>query len=285
MKPNRQGIYGFVKNRDVQPLLKSEIRGLANIQDRLAGATVVAFDMEGFNQHPDGRYRSSEESGELGVAVLRPSSKPLRCFSSMYHFYNQNEIEAFTIRIQERRYGPVVGTMTDETKQTAGARLHKFLSSIPGELILVGFGMQREFKWISDEYPAIAALFTSWCDIQELVADSDKSMTAEPDKLLTQYPDFCALHHGLLAVGLDAIAANLARDRKRIWWVSFLTKEALDEFIAKVHGSLYEGVKLFVTPMAPPNKYLAAKRSNEMPWKQPRTVSRYDGDDLIAAFE
>ena len=377
MKPNRRGIYGFVKNRDVQPLLKSEIRGLANIQDRLAGATVVAFDMEGFNQHPDGRYRSSEESGELGVAVLRPSSKPLRFFSSMYHFYNQNEIEAFTIRIQERRYGPVVGTMTDETKQTAGARLHKFLSSIPGELILVGFGMQREFKWISDEYPAIAALFTSWCDIQELVADSYKSMTAEPDKLLTQYrepsldrvmkalkisgwrsrhqkhgaagdavkflavlsalfwgrvlhelpkpsicrlsrlphrkydeysgkrnaritawdgsklplqtpnglADFCALHHGLLAVGLDAIAANLARDRKRIWWVSFLTKEALDEFIAKVHGSLYEGVKLFVTPMAPPNKYLAAKRSNEMPWKQPRTVSRYDGDDLIAAFE
>ncbi|KAI4689388.1 uncharacterized protein J4E88_002740 [Alternaria novae-zelandiae] len=241
MKPNRQGIYGFVKNSDVQPLLKSELRGLASVKDRLAEATVVAFDIEGVHQ------RGSEAS-ELGVAVLRPSSKPLRFFSSMYHFYNQNEIEAFTIRIQERRYGPVVGTMTDETKETAGARLYKFLSSIQGELILVGFGMTREFKWISDEFPAIAALFTSWCDVQELVSDYYKSMTAEPDKLLIQY-------------------------------------HALDEFIAKVHGSLYEGVKLFVTPMAPPNKYLAAKRSNEMPWKQPRTVSRYDGDDLIAAFE
>ena len=86
-------------------------------------------------------------------------------------------------------------------------------------------------------------------------------------------------------MGLDAIAVNLAADRKRIWWVSFLAKEALDEFIAKVHGSLYKGVKLFVTPMAPPNKYLAAKMSNEAPWKLSRAVSRYDGDDLITAFE
>jgi len=54
MQPNRQGVYGFLKNTDVQPLLKSEIRGLANIQDRLTGATVVAFDMEGVNQHSDG---------------------------------------------------------------------------------------------------------------------------------------------------------------------------------------------------------------------------------------
>jgi len=180
MKPNRQGVYGFVKNRDVQPLLKSELRGLASIQDRLVEATVVAFDIEGVHQ------RGSEAS-ELGVAVLRPSSKPLRFSSSMYCFWNQNDIEAFTIRIRERRYGPFVGTLTDETRETAGARLYKFLSSIQGELILVGFGMEREFKWISDEFPAIAALFTSWCDVQELAGDVYKSMTAEPDKLLSQY--------------------------------------------------------------------------------------------------
>jgi len=105
----------------------------------------------------------------------------------MYHFYNQNEIEAFTIRIQERRYGPVVGTMTDETKETAGPRLYKFLSSIPGEIILVGFGMVKEFKWIDNDFPSIAGLFTSWCDIQALVGDAFKGMASEPNKLPHRY--------------------------------------------------------------------------------------------------
>lgn len=187
MRPSREGVYGFVKNPDVKPLVKSEIRGLANFQDHLAGATVVAFDMEGVNQHPDGRYRFSEESSELEVAVLRPSSKPLRFSSYMYCFYDQNDIEPLTIRIRERRYGPVVGTMTDETKETAGTRLFKFLCSIEGELVLVGFGMSKEFKWINNEFPSIAALFTSWCDVQELIGDAYKGMTSEPNKLPPQY--------------------------------------------------------------------------------------------------
>jgi hypothetical protein len=97
--------------------------------------------------------------------------------------------------------------------------------------------------------------------------------------------ELCAPYHGLFAVGLQSAIIYTARDRVRTWWVSFLTQEALAEFIAKVDESLYEEVKLPIEPTTPLNKYLAAKCANEAPEKPPGIARSYDGSDPMAAFE
>lgn len=38
-----------------------------------------------------------------------------------------------------------------------------------GNLILVGYDLQMEFKWISERYPSLASYFSAWVDVQELV--------------------------------------------------------------------------------------------------------------------
>jgi len=149
---------------------------------------VVAFDTEGVTQNFLGRQIGSEEVSELGVAVLRPSELCLR--RNVHQFYDDNDIEAFTIRIHERTHGPVVGLMTDKSPEDAGPRLHQFLSEIQGERILLGYDMKAEWRYITRNCPSLSSLFSAWCDVQELVSQRYEQLTSPTDKLPMglQYP-------------------------------------------------------------------------------------------------
>ena len=48
--------------------------------------------------------------------------------------------------------------------------MHKYVSGIQGERILLGWDVQREFKWMSEKCPSILKLFISWYDVQKLAA-------------------------------------------------------------------------------------------------------------------
>jgi hypothetical protein len=133
----------FIKKRtpDIQILIASQTTDLSTLREHLAGSTWVAFGTEGVTQNFEGRQIANEEIGELGIAVVRPTSNSLRFVHHILQFYEINEIEASTIRIHERPYGRIVGTMTDETTERTGARLYERLSEIAGERILLGWGM------------------------------------------------------------------------------------------------------------------------------------------------
>jgi hypothetical protein len=179
----------FIKKRtpDIQILIASQTTDLSTLREHLAGSTWVAFGTEGVTQNFEGRQIANEEIGELGIAVVRPTSNSLRFVHHILQFYEINEIEASTIRIHERPYGRIVGTMTDKTTERTGARLYERLSEIAGERILLGWGMQREMKWISEKCPSMARLFTSWCDVRELVAASYESNMLDTGKLTQPY--------------------------------------------------------------------------------------------------
>jgi hypothetical protein len=370
--------YDFIKKRtpDIQALLASQITDLSTLRERLAGSTLVAFDTEGVTQNFEGRQIANEEIGELGIAVLQPTSNSPRFVHHILQFYEINEIEVFTIRIHERPYGRIVGTVTDETTERAGARLFERLSEIAGERILLGWGMQREMKWISEKCPSMARLFTSWCDVQELVAASyesnmldtgkliqpyqrpglDKTMraqrisgwrshhqrhgaaadavrtlailsgllcgatlqehpnpksgvsvlctlpslrdtkicgrqhyytarirVADGDKLPLQTPygleKLYARHWGLMGEGLNSRTEVLARDRVKIWWVSFRSQETLNGFIARVDGSTFDGKVLRVTATKP----VPILKTNWEPVIRPEPVDVHN--DLCLAFD
>jgi len=179
-----------LQTQESKTLFGSKIHGLATLRQRLPGAVLVAFDTEGISQQFLGRMHPNEDVSELGVAVMQPSELHMK--RDLTDFYESNEIEAFTVRMRERSYGPVVGMMTEKTEYETGPRLHQFLSEIigNGEHILLGFDMHVEWKWISRNFPSLAGLFTGWCDMQELVAQSFEQRCPHPDKITTeaQYP-------------------------------------------------------------------------------------------------
>jgi hypothetical protein len=181
--------YDFIKKRtpDIQIFHDSQITSLSTLRERLARSTLVAFDTEGVTQRFEGRQIANDEIGELGVAVLRPGTSLPRFNPQVLQLYKENNIEAFTLRVHERPYGRIAGTVTDETTERAGARLYERLSEIAGERILLDWGMPKEIKWISEECPSMARLFTSWCDVQELVATNYKSSMLDTEKLTRQY--------------------------------------------------------------------------------------------------
>ncbi|KAH4821504.1 hypothetical protein HBI23_047440 [Parastagonospora nodorum] len=322
--------------RFTSPIAKSlfnkKITDLQTLQALLPNHTLVAFDTEGVKQHFEGRQIGSQDLSELGVAVFPPTKTPLYFISNLTQFYEDNDIEAFTVRMHPRAHGPAVGLMTEKPASEAGPRLIDFLSGFKGDMILLGFNMHQEWRWISRTCPSFAALFTSWCDVQELLpqlgsppglAKTLKAMgiwgwtsihlrhggaadavrvlavlsglvcgvpiredrehkednvskychlpkresvreapgkvrfhtcrisAADGGKLPLQTPNglagMFAAYEGLKGVGLNSRTPTLARAPVKYWWVSFRTREGLENFKREVDGSVYEDATLRVT--------------------------------------
>jgi hypothetical protein len=87
VKPNNAGCPELVKTCEDQLLFKPELQEFASSQRCLAEATIIAFGIEGVTQHFQYRNVFSTEQNELGVVVLRPSTKPfvpfLTCIPSI----------------------------------------------------------------------------------------------------------------------------------------------------------------------------------------------------------
>jgi hypothetical protein len=93
---------------------------------------------------------------------------------SLQFFYDENEIRANTIQTRERdvkrsdplRYGDTVFVDNDEV----GLVVEKMLSDYKGrDLILVGFDMYTEFKWISEiseRSPSFTSAIANWMDLE-----------------------------------------------------------------------------------------------------------------------
>lgn len=149
-------------------LFSNKITSLLTLQSLLPTSTLIAFDTEGVEKHFAVRQIPHQDISELGVVVFPTAATP-QFTSNLTQFYEDADIEAFTVRMHPRPHGPAVGLMTERPAPEAGPRSIDFLSGFEGDKILLGFNMHQEWRWISRTCPSFAALFTSWCDVQELV--------------------------------------------------------------------------------------------------------------------
>jgi hypothetical protein len=101
MKPNNAGCPELVKTCEDQLLLKPEVQEFASSQSCLAEATVIAFGIEGVTQHFQYRNVFSTEQNELGVVVLRPSTKPFCSILDLYSFYYYHIIKVLAIQTRD----------------------------------------------------------------------------------------------------------------------------------------------------------------------------------------
>ncbi|CAO2651421.1 Nn.00g039910.m01.CDS01 [Neocucurbitaria sp. VM-36] len=187
------------KTEDIAPFINSKIDNLASLRQHLPGSILVALDTEGITQHLDGRTVCSEGISEIGVAVFRTNERGPDFIPHLDQFYDQNSIEAFTIRVRKREYGPAVGTMTDVSEKEAGPRLQKFLSQYKGRRILVGFSILTELKWIAKNVPELVNFFTGWVDIQELVSQQRHGVASNDGTHTDQH----GLYNTLKAMGIS----------------------------------------------------------------------------------
>jgi hypothetical protein len=138
------------------PLLVSKIPNLSTLGHLIPSSIVVALDKEGVSKHINGHLIPNPAITEIDVAILLPTGNTPRFIPHMSQFHDGNGIEAFTLRIHERPYGPVVGLMTNVTQEDAGHHLQRFLAKFKGEQILLGYDMQAEFTWMTTHCPSLA---------------------------------------------------------------------------------------------------------------------------------
>ncbi|KAF2107120.1 hypothetical protein BDV96DRAFT_305601 [Lophiotrema nucula] len=155
-------------------LCDRKIHNLHTLKPCLPGSVLVALDVESFNDHGE------QNVSEIGLAVLHVHGELLPFHPGLSRFYEKNGVEALTIRLPARycngkgakyedpewRYGDQVRISEEE----AGDVVAKLLSKYGENRILVGFSMVAEWRWISENCPSLAILFSGWVDVQELVS-------------------------------------------------------------------------------------------------------------------
>jgi hypothetical protein len=116
---------------------------------------------------------------ETGIAILPIHTIP-QINGGLGQFHDENHVRIYTIQIPRKNSGRErcryrTRAVVQQSKDIAPAVLG-FLSKTPGlttakpeNVILVGYDMIVEFRWISKN-PGIASYFTSWVDVQELVS-------------------------------------------------------------------------------------------------------------------
>jgi len=295
---------------------------------------LIALDIEGID-------RVNQGPNEIGLAFLRfdaGGGKVCMLCPGTSRFYDENKIQAHTIQIRDRmptfnlrkreplKYGSAVIVDTKQLGSTIDKILSKYAQESPN-LILLGFSMSAEVKWIAQQCPSLSLHFAAWADVQGFAAEraggrtlglihtlkamgirdwrpirhraandavrclaalsglisTDPSTFTVPQRQ-TGFQYFSKLPKGsrldnhpfavrittadgsklpyeistpehlsklfveyeIKAVGLNACTERVRANGVKIWWISFRTLEALEEFVDKVNGSTLYGKTLYV---------------------------------------
>ncbi|PSN66491.1 hypothetical protein BS50DRAFT_677683 [Corynespora cassiicola Philippines] len=155
-----------IRFRNISGLWNSKISDLSTLEERLHEAVLVSLDIESFGAN----------ASEVGLAVLQAGKQPLPFHGILTRYYEENKVEALTIRLLDRglkyedpewRFGDKVHASIEDVHHLTA----NMLSRYTGERILIGFAMQNaEMNWISKSCPSLAIHFSAWVDIQELVS-------------------------------------------------------------------------------------------------------------------
>jgi hypothetical protein len=173
----------------IKPFWDSKIPDLTTLKARVPGSVLVALDTESYSINAGGPKRNlSGDISELGLAILPVyDGRYPPFYPSLREFYDENGVEAHTIQIhkrdthrkgnENRRFGDVVQASANDVTSI----LSTLLSAYDGDIILVGFDLHTELKWIAQHSPSISSLFTAWADVQDLIwhesASSDQIPT------------------------------------------------------------------------------------------------------------
>jgi hypothetical protein len=150
------------------PLWKSHIANLSVLKECMLGSVLVALDIES---------SSEEDVSEIGLAILPVDGVAPQFYHGLRTFYHQNQVQVTTVEVYERisKYGPPekrrYGNVISSSAEAAGPTVKELLSAYKGRVILTGFDLYAEFKWISRKFPSLSSSFAAWVDVQDLISE------------------------------------------------------------------------------------------------------------------
>jgi hypothetical protein len=160
----------------LQPLRDSQIEDLTDLQQNYSESILVALDTE-MSSHNQG-------VSEVGIAILRLNGQIVQPYEGIKQLHYEGGASAVTIQIRERTALPkekMIGQVIRSEPKDVGSVIENILAKYKGRLILVGFDLYNEFKWITDECPIILSYFTAWLDVQEFAMQRREEFAAESE--------------------------------------------------------------------------------------------------------
>lgn len=138
---------------------------------------LVGLDIEAYDSH------EQQNISEVGLAVLRVSRQYPPYHPNLNRYYAESGVEALTIRLRDRKFRNK--DKFDDPEQFYGVKVHaseedvgdiaaRTLSKYEGKKVLVGFGMNAEFRWMLEKCTVLVESFEAWVDMQELVCHRRK---------------------------------------------------------------------------------------------------------------
>jgi hypothetical protein len=167
------------KSSNIIALWNSKIPDLATLKEHLPGSVLVSLDIEAYDSH------GQQDVSEVGLAVLRVPGQSPPHHPNLYRYYADSGVEALTIRLRDRKFKFKNKDRFDDPEQFYGVKVYaseedvgdivaRMLSKYKEKKVLVGFGMNAEFRWMSEKCTVLAESFEAWVDMQELVCHRRK---------------------------------------------------------------------------------------------------------------
>jgi hypothetical protein len=176
-----------LRDQYASALWDSKITNLATLEECLSNSILVGLDIEFSNT------KGNQDVSEAGLAVLRVHEQPPPFLPGLRWYLEENGVETLTIRLRDHGLKP----QYEDPKFRFGDKVYadqkdiahiaaRMLSRYDGKRILVGFGMDAEWRWIENDCPSMALLFSAWVDLQELVSQRRKQETLGPEDDIEQ---------------------------------------------------------------------------------------------------
>jgi hypothetical protein len=213
-----------------ESLWRSNIDGLVGLKKASqSGTAFVAIDMEGY--HKKGEPVSATE---IGIAVSWPheQTRDSSLIPTLLGFFSQHRghMESYSFRIEgrerrerdrEKYHFGQAQVITPDDLDSVIATFLKSLKDRFQSLTLVGFDLSLEFSMMASKLqPNWLSNFSSWVDLQEVVADLSGTNLKQPgmtDTLLalgfTQDGHSVRSHSGLHNPGNDSVRMLAILDR------------------------------------------------------------------------
>lgn len=208
------------KRDEFRLLWDSQIKDLKAFQDDYSDSIIVALDTETSSHASTETPKLRQDVSEVGIAILPLKGQITQLYEGIKQLHYEGGASAFTIRVRERTALPkkekLLGQVIRSEPKHVASVTESILSKYTGRLILIGFALYNELKWIADECPTISSRFTAWLDVQEFVMQRCPEFAAESKSATFYQP-------GLT----DVLKAMKIRDERRYASTHYAVNDAL----------------------------------------------------------
>ena len=207
----------------IQQLWGSQIKDLTALRQDYAGSIIEALDTEASCYFTKEMAKPCPDVTEVGIAALPLNGEITQPYEGIKQMHRDGGVSAVTIQIGERRAlskERLLGQKIKSEPKDVASVIESILAKYKGRLILAGFALYNDLKWIADKCPTILSYFIAWLDVQEFAMQRCKEFATESEITDLSPPGLS-----------DVLKAMEIRDQRRYLRTHYAVNDALRTLI------------------------------------------------------